>query len=178
MIDDEGFKEYLNISPYYLYSHFYTNKKIKSVNDTFDILNSMSFFIIVVALAILVGFLFLKEQMTQKTIRSMSVIGVRGSTIIKVNLAIYFIMGVLVSFLSFFFTWMFIDIMNGMNKVDMSLKTFINGEFYQYGSPIYIYRIRALITKDTFICSAVMGFLVFLVGFTSTLISVNKGVRK
>ena len=178
VIDDEGFKEYLNISPYYLYSNFYTNKKIKSVNDTFDILNSMSFFIIVVALAILVGFLFLKEQMTQKTIRSMSVIGVRGSTIIKVNLVVYFIMGVLVSFLSFFFTWMFIDIMNGMNKVDMSLKTFINGEFYQYGSPIYIYRIRALITKDTFICSAVMGFLVFLVGFTSTLISVNKGVRK
>ena len=159
-IDDSYYESQGNISPYYLFSDYYTDDNAQKGNSILSIIQGLYQFFMIVAFILAFGFIYLKEYRERHTITKLSMLGVKTKDLIKLNLITYIPMAILIGALSLLFTWIFINNINGLYSYSFINYLMNQKEAGTYilsssGDKVYtvatVNRIRLLFSKDSYI---------------------------
>lgn len=164
--DEEGYLEKVNISVYYLFSRYYNNDDMNSMNSVLEIINSIYAFCLIMGIVISLGFIYLKEKRQKMNIMKLSQIGVSSGRIVVMNFISYVLVSLLIGGLSYILTSLAIDIINSYFVIDL------------LGNKVgLIARFRLLLTNTTLITTIISTAITLILGLISSIVIVNRSRR-
>lgn len=168
--DSIGETEEGNISLYNMYSEYYNTDSVKSMNNFLKILSSISIFTLVTALIVSIGCIYLNERKHRVHIVKLCILGVRPGKIILMQFITYVLMAVIAFGLTILGTWLFSIFINNAMTLHILM---INAKGVEEGI-FDVYRIRMLITSNTFEYAALGAVIVAMIGLICTSIAVKQ----
>lgn len=103
-----------NLSLYYLFSEYYTYDSTNTGNYILEIMSSMYTFLLGMAVAIAIGFIYLKENKERDTMTKLSMLGVRPAHIYLIHLITYIVLSLIIAVAAILLTYVFVNVINGM----------------------------------------------------------------
>ena len=144
-----------NLSLYYLFSEYYTYDSTNTGNYILEIMSSMYTFLLGMAVAIAIGFIYLKENKEKDTMTKLSMLGVRPGHIYLIHLITYFILSIIIALASIILTYVFVNIINGMFT-------------YSFDSGATINRIRLMFETSAFKSTLIIAIGFFILSMISS----------
>lgn len=170
-VDEWGDKDVKNISPYHLFSAFYSGEKYGSQSNAgnyfLDIVGNFYVFSLAMGVMISIGLLYLKERKQKDNISRLSLLGVRSASMFAIQSVVYIVMGAIVWLVTVYLSDIAIDVINNMFTLKVSGISTI-GE---------VHRIRILSTSYTHMVGRIAGIAMIIVGIISVIISIHKNKR-
>lgn len=154
LVDDEGFSEVVNMNVFHLFSDYYNNDLMNASNYLLEILDSIHVFVIIMAVLLSLGFLFLKEKRQGAYTKRLTAMGVQTKQVFLMNVINYCFMAIAIGVLTYIGTSLAINYFNQTFVLQIADVETI-GVFN---------RIRLLLTNSSVITALIAGTLVFLFG--------------
>ena len=167
LVDDEGFEEATNISIHNLFSSFYNNQVMLDTNYTLEIINSVSTFVLIMAIILSAGFVYLKERRQRDYTKRLTALGVPTNQITWMNIINYVMIAILVGGLSILATGYIIGLVNNAFTLTIT----------DIDTVAVVKRIRILFTDASYIRSIVAAVIVLLIGMITASVFVQKNKK-
>lgn len=145
-----------NLSPYYLFSDYYTFDSTNTGNYILEILSSMYMFLLGMATLLAIGFIYLKENKEKDTMTKLSMLGVRPIHIYLIHLITYFAICLIIALLSIGATYIFVNIINNLFT-------------YSFDSGATIYRIRLMFETSAIEAAVIISLIFFALSMVSSI---------
>lgn len=145
-----------NLSPYYLFSDYYTFDSTNTGNYILEILSSMYMFLLGMATLLAIGFIYLKENKENDTMTKLSMLGVRPKHIYLIHLITYFAICLIIALLSIGVTYIFVNIINNLFT-------------YSFDSGATIYRIRLMFETSAIQAAVIISLIFFVLSMISSI---------
>lgn len=145
-----------NLSPYYLFSDYYTFDSTNTGNYILEILSSMYMFLLGMATLLAIGFIYLKENKEKDTMTKLSMLGVRPKHIYLIHLITYFVICLIIALLSIGVTYIFVNVINNLFT-------------YSFDSGATTYRIRLMFESSAIQASVVISLIFFVLSMISSI---------
>ncbi len=166
-LDESYYTTIGNISPYYLFSLYYSTPSTNTGNYALEIASSMYLFLMIVACLISIGFIYLKERREKDVVVRLSMLGVRPIHMYLIHFIIYFVMTLFIGGLTILLTKFMINFINNMFTY-----SFVHGEY-----TAIVYRIRLLYTNISTQTTWMIVAIIFVVSMLSAVL-ITKRYRK
>lgn len=160
-----------NLSPYYLFSEYYTLEEADSGNYILEIMSSMYTFLLGMAVVLALGFIYLKENKERDTMTKLSMLGVRPAHIYLIHFITYLVLSIVIAIGSLVCTYFMVNLINGMfvysiGEVD-GVKSFVHSVID--GGPA-IYRMRLMFEVEAFYITGIITLGFFVLSLISSIL--------
>ena len=167
LVDDEGFEEKTNISIHNLFSVFYNTQGMNETNAALEIVSSISSFVLIMAIVLSVGFVYLKERRQKDYTLRLTAMGVHTSKITWMNIVNYIMIALIVCVLTLFTTNFIVTLVNSSFTLPI----------YDVNQIAYVNRIRILFTNASYTRTIFSAIIILLIGIITAAIFVQKSKK-
>ena len=136
-----------------LFSVYYTTDSSNTGNYILEIASSMYLFLLVVAILISIGFVYLKERRERDTVVRLSMLGVRPKHMYFLHFLTYFVLTIILGGVSILLTLGAVALIN-----QLFTYSFFNGELNAV-----IHRVRLMFTSSSVLISIVAALSMFII---------------